>query len=83
LIEAISYRVGDHSTSDFSKTYRHDEEMKKWNEPGGLLENVSDPIKRLENYLLSKGAITKDLRAHLSNEAKNSVRDALKEANKL
>jgi len=32
---------------------------------------------------LSKGAITKDLRAHLGNEAKNSVRDALKEANKL
>ena len=30
LIEAISYRVGDHSTSDFSQRYRDDEEMKKW-----------------------------------------------------
>ena len=30
LIEAISYRVGDHSTSDFSERYRDEEEMKKW-----------------------------------------------------
>jgi len=32
LIEAITYRVGDHSTSDFSAAYRNDEEMKKWKE---------------------------------------------------
>jgi 2-oxoisovalerate dehydrogenase E1 component alpha subunit len=51
LIEAISYRVGDHSTSDFSKTYRDDEEMKKWTDSKHL-ENFSDPIKRLETYLL-------------------------------
>lgn len=30
LIEAISYRQGDHSTSDFSQRYRDEEEMKKW-----------------------------------------------------
>ena len=29
LIEAISYRVGDHSTSDFSQRYRDETEMKK------------------------------------------------------
>ena len=27
LIEAISYRVGDHSTSDFSQRYRDEKEM--------------------------------------------------------
>ena len=27
LVEAISYRVGDHSTSDFSQRYRDDTEM--------------------------------------------------------
>jgi 2-oxoisovalerate dehydrogenase E1 component alpha subunit len=27
LIEAISYRVGDHSTSDYSPAYRTDKEM--------------------------------------------------------
>jgi len=32
LIEAISYRVGDHSTSDFSQRYRDEKEMEKWTE---------------------------------------------------
>ena len=41
LIEAISYRVGDHSTSDFSQRYRDEEEMKKWEE---LLSKFSSPI---------------------------------------
>ena len=30
LIEAITYRKGDHSTSDFSERYRDEKEMKKW-----------------------------------------------------
>ena len=38
LIEAISYRRGDHSTSDFSERYRDEEEMKKWRE---LLEGFT------------------------------------------
>ena len=80
LLEAISYRVGDHSTSDYSQTYRHEEEMKKWD---SLLDNVSNPIQRFENYLLDRGVITKDLKAHLKEQAKSSVREALKEANDL
>jgi len=57
LIEAISYRMGDHSTSDFSAAYRTDEEMKKWK---SLIENFSNPIARLEKYLLKEGLITAD-----------------------
>jgi len=49
MIESISYRVGDHSTSDFSQTYRHEEEMKKWTD---LLSKFGDPITRLEKYML-------------------------------
>ncbi len=30
LIEAISYRIGDHSTSDYSQRYRDEKEMQKW-----------------------------------------------------
>ena len=41
LIEAISYRVGDHSTSDFSERYRDEEEMKKWKEH---LSKFTSPI---------------------------------------
>lgn len=49
LIEAISYRVGDHSTSDFSQRYRDEKEMLKWKE---LLGKFKSPIDRLEKYLL-------------------------------
>jgi 2-oxoisovalerate dehydrogenase E1 component alpha subunit len=54
LIEAISYRVGDHSTSDFSQRYRDEKEMKKWQE---LLSKFSSPIQRLEKYMLKQGLI--------------------------
>lgn len=30
IIEAITYRVGNHSTSDFAERYRDEKEMKKW-----------------------------------------------------
>src|SRR5687767_14291051 len=49
LIEAITYRVGDHSTSDFSQRYRDEKEMLKWKE---LLIKFSSPIVRLEKYML-------------------------------
>ena len=54
LIEAISYRIGDHSTSDFSQRYRDEKEMKKWQE---LLAKFKSPISRLENYLLKRGLV--------------------------
>jgi len=80
LIEAMSYRVGDHSTSDFSKTYRGEEEMKKWT---SLMTQVGDPISRLEKYLLAQGIITEDYNQKLRLAAKNQVRDALKAASVL
>ena len=54
LIEAMSYRVGDHSTSDFSQRYRDEKEMLKWKE---LLTKFKSPIFRLEKYLLNKGIV--------------------------
>jgi TPP-dependent pyruvate/acetoin dehydrogenase alpha subunit len=76
----MSYRVGDHSTSDFSQRYRDEEEMKKW---GHLLEKVSNPIHRLEKYLTNKGMITEEKTAKLRNDAKLSVRESLKAASVL
>jgi 2-oxoisovalerate dehydrogenase E1 component alpha subunit len=57
LIEAMTYRVGNHSTSDFAERYRDEKEMQKWKE---LLEKFSSPIVRLEKYLLKKGLVGKD-----------------------
>ena len=71
LIEAISYRVGDHSTSDFSQRYRDETEMKKWKE---LLERFSSPIGRLEKYLTRRGLLTKERTEKLRADALESVR---------
>jgi len=54
--------------------------MKKWED---LLVRFSNPIYRLEKYLLKKGIITKDINDKLRNDAKMAVRDSLKEANSL
>lgn len=58
LIEAISFRVGDHSTSDFSQRYRDEKEMQKWKE---LLQKIKSPIDRFERYLTRRGLVTPDL----------------------
>lgn len=77
LLESISYRVGDHSTSDFSQRYRDEVEMKKWND---LLGKFGNPIDRFEKYLLRKKLITEDRPKKLREEALQSVRQALKNA---
>jgi len=77
LIEAISYRVGDHSTSDFSQRYRDEEEMKKWEE---LLGKFSSPIERMEKYLTKRGLVTEERTKSVRKEAMNQVRNALKAA---
>ena len=77
LIEAISYRVGDHSTSDFSQRYRDEEEMKKWEE---LLSKFSSPIERLEKYLTKRGLLTEERTKQVRKDALEQVRSALKNA---
>ncbi len=47
LIEAMTYRMGAHSTSDDPSRYRNEEEVKRW--------SALCPIKRLEAYLEKKG----------------------------
>ncbi|WP_414836762.1 pyruvate dehydrogenase (acetyl-transferring) E1 component subunit alpha [Candidatus Nanohalococcus occultus] len=43
LLEAVTYRLEDHTTSDDSTRYRDDEEVEEWKE--------HDPILRLKEYL--------------------------------
>lgn len=44
FLEFMTYRVGDHSTSDNSSLYRPEDERKAWREK-------NDPIKRLIKFL--------------------------------
>ena len=48
LIEAMTYRLGHHSTSDDSTAYRSVDEMNSW-------EKDDNPIKRFKSYLIAKG----------------------------
>jgi 2-oxoisovalerate dehydrogenase E1 component alpha subunit len=80
LIEAISYRVGDHSTSDFSERYRDEEEMKKWQK---LLAKFSSPIERVEKYMKINGLYDEERTKTLRKKAKLAVRDSLKAASLL
>ena len=47
LIEALTYRVGPHTTADDAGRYRDDEEVERWR---GL-----DPIARFRTWLLASG----------------------------
>lgn len=77
LIEAMTYREGDHSTSDFSKMYRNDEEMLKWKE---YLIAMGNPVDRYYKYLLNKNWIKEDEYKSLLEKTKEEVRESLKVA---
>ena len=47
LIEAVTYRVGPHSTADDASRYRGDEEVAGWRE--------RDPIERFRRFLAARG----------------------------
>jgi pyruvate dehydrogenase E1 component alpha subunit len=49
LIEAITYRIGSHSTADDAARYRDEEEVTAWRE--------RDPIDRYRTHLLNAGTI--------------------------
>jgi len=48
LIEAITYRMGGHSTSDDPNRYRENEAVQAW--------AARDPIERVRSYLVQRGA---------------------------
>ncbi|MFH8404686.1 pyruvate dehydrogenase (acetyl-transferring) E1 component subunit alpha [Streptomyces sp. NPDC018019] len=47
LVEAFTYRMGAHTTSDDPSRYRRDEEREAW--------EAKDPILRLRTYLVNEG----------------------------
>ena len=52
LIEAVTYRLGAHTTSDDPTIYRKDEEVKEW--------EAKDPLIRFKKYLIDKGYWTEE-----------------------
>ncbi|HWU46560.1 MAG TPA: pyruvate dehydrogenase (acetyl-transferring) E1 component subunit alpha [Humibacter sp.] len=55
FIEAVTYRMGPHTTSDDPTRYRSKEELAEW--------AGRDPIARVERHLERAGVLTEELRA--------------------
>jgi 2-oxoisovalerate dehydrogenase E1 component alpha subunit len=74
LIEARTYRMGGHSTSDDPTRYVPAEELENWEQ--------KDPVRWFERYLEGRGLWDADLRERLEAEALAEVDAAAKEAEK-
>jgi 2-oxoisovalerate dehydrogenase E1 component alpha subunit len=72
LIEYVTYRVGAHSTSDDPAAYRPKTESDAW--------PLGDPVIRLKNHLIRRGAWSDDRHKQAEAEISDTVVAAQKEA---
>src|SRR6476619_6822333 len=72
LIEHVTYRVGAHSTSDDPAAYRPKPESDAW--------PLGDPVIRLKNHLIVRGAWTEQRHKQAEAEVLDTVITAQKEA---
>jgi pyruvate dehydrogenase E1 component alpha subunit len=75
LIEARTYRIGAHSTSDNPDAYRDPAEPSEW--------KSRDPIHRLRDYMQARGELPADFEAKVQQEADREVRQAMAEAERV
>lgn len=75
LIEAMTYRLGHHSTSDDSSAYRSVDEIKRW-------ETEESPMARVKKYLQINGLWDDDQEREVRSLARAEVIDALNWAEK-
>ncbi len=74
LIEAMTYRLGAHSSSDDPSGYRSKEEEAKW--------QSHDPVKRFKLWMINKGWLTEKQDADLYDKYRKEVLAELKLAEK-
>lgn len=71
LIEAVTYRIGGHSTSDDPGVYRSAEEVEMWKK--------RDPIVRFTAYLIKKGVISEQENRNLLERIDSELSATIKE----
>ncbi|XP_011162640.2 2-oxoisovalerate dehydrogenase subunit alpha, mitochondrial [Solenopsis invicta] len=72
LIEAMTYRIGHHSTSDDSTAYRPTNEIAQW--------NVHTPLMKFRLYLESLGLWCQEREQELVNSTKKEILHVFREA---
>ncbi len=75
LIEAMTYRIGHHSTSDDSSAYRSVDEVRLWHQK-------DHPISRLRKFMEHKKWWNDDYEKSWKEEAKRQVMSAFANAEK-
>lgn len=65
FIEAVTYRMGPHTTADDPKRYRDADELERWRK--------KDPILRLERYLRQKGVLDDEAVTRVAADADQSA----------
>ncbi|KAI3672799.1 hypothetical protein L6452_38899 [Arctium lappa] len=75
LIEAMTYRVGHHSTSDDSTKYRSIDEIEYW-------KTMHSPITRLRKWIERKGWWGEKDESELHSDLNNQVKTAIEKAEK-
>ena len=71
LIEALTYRMADHTTADDARRYRDPAEVET--------RRAADPIRRLRSYLESADLWDEDRERQLAEECNSRVEDAITE----
>ncbi|MFQ5422362.1 MAG: pyruvate dehydrogenase (acetyl-transferring) E1 component subunit alpha [Phycisphaerae bacterium] len=72
LIEAVTYRLGVHTTADDPKKYRTDEEVELW--------RPKDPLPRFQKYLQNKSLLDAKALALLEAEVTDEIAAAVEQA---
>jgi len=72
FIEAVTFRVGAHSTSDDPSRYRSQEEVDSW--------LARDPVQAVRHHLQQSGALDADTDARMEKELNAEISEAIREA---
>lgn len=72
LIEAFTYRLAGHSTSDDPRAYRDEEQVQVWQD--------RDPLKRLRAYLTARGVWDEKQEQELEAETRDRIMTAVRKA---
>ena len=72
LIEAVTYRLGPHTTTDDAARYRHDDDVDAWRK--------RDPVDRVRRYLEAQGAWDGAWQAELVDGAARRIEEAVADA---
>lgn len=69
LIEAITYRLGAHTTADNPTKYREDEELEKW--------KARDPMTRYRKFLVERELLTGESDRQIHDAVKSEITSAI------